>query len=193
MIDERYIAGFFDGEGSAMVLTIHRNTKVGKVYRFWPTVKIAQKTDGILDTIKTFLGYGNIRHGPHGERNNLMIRGLTDILAFVNCIGPFVILKHDVLMLVGELAAFQQQHIRNIPYTQEEMVYMVEIRDHVFALNQITRANLKQKYPRDVILQGCAFVDTRKWILKRAEHGARALEEAGKPFRFVKGVRYAQK
>jgi len=35
------------------------------------------------------------------------------------------------------------------------------------------------------------FVDIRDWQIKRAEQGAKALEEAGKPYRWQKGVKGA--
>lgn len=44
-MDNKYIAGFFDGEGSAMVLTDNRH---GGIFRLRPVVKITQKTSGVL-------------------------------------------------------------------------------------------------------------------------------------------------
>ena len=67
----------------------------------------------------------------------------------------------------------------------------VDLRDKIFHYNQRTRTNLVQKYPREIILSETQFVDIREWQLKRAEKGAIALEEAGKPYRFKKGGRNA--
>jgi len=56
-ISAAYIAGFFDGEGSAMVLTHRVKEKIGYHYRIRPVIKIVQKTKSILVEIKKYLGY----------------------------------------------------------------------------------------------------------------------------------------
>ncbi|KKM64735.1 hypothetical protein LCGC14_1498380 [marine sediment metagenome] len=174
-----------------MVLTIKRKIKMGLVYRFWPTIKISQKTAPILGEIKDFTSVGHIV--PQRTGYNYIVRGLDGIISFCNLIIPYAILKCDALITLLELAEFQRKHIRNIPYTYEEMVSMVDLRDKIFHYNQKTRTNLVQKYPREVILSETQFVDIRAWQLKRAEKGAIALEEAGKPYRFKKGVNHASK
>ena len=182
-MDSRYTAGFFDGEGSGMILTIRRKMKTGIIYRFRPVIKIAQKTNGILEAIKDYIGYGHIDY--ERNRNGYTINGLEGVLAFVQKIAPHCYLKREVLLTVGELAEFQLSHQRNIPYTLEDTVKMLNIRDRIFELNKVTRTGLKQKYPREQVLAETTFVgDIRQWQLKRAEKGAIALEEAGKPYRF---------
>jgi len=182
-MDKKYIAGFFDAEGSAMVLTIRRKLKTGVIYRFRPVIKIAQKTDGVLEAIRDFIGYGHIDW--EGTTNSYIINGLEGVLTFIKAIAPHCFIKQKALLAVGELAEFQSSHQRNIPYTLEDTIKMLDIRDKVFELNSITRTGLKQKYPREQILADTAFIsDVHQWQLKRAEKGAIALEEAGKPFRF---------
>ena len=189
-MDEKYIAGFFDAEGSAMILTIRRKLKTGIIYRFCPVIKIAQKTNGVLEAIKDFIGYGHVNYAK--DRNGYTINGLEGVLAFVRMIAPHCYLKREVLLAVGELAEFQLTRTRNIPYTLEDTIKMLDIRDKVFEFNKKTRTGLKQKYPRERILAETTFVgDIRQWQLKRAEKGARALEEAGKPYRFQKGMKNA--
>ncbi len=189
-MDERYIAGFFDAEGSAMILTIRRKLKTGVIYRFRPVIKIVQKTNGVLEAIKDFIGYGYIHYSK--GTNSYIINGLEGVLAFVDMIAPHCYLKQQALLLIGELAKFQQTHIRNVPYTLEETIKMLDIRDKIFELNKITRTGLRQKYSREQILGETTFVsDIRQWQLKRAEKGAIALEEAGKPYRWRKGVKGA--
>jgi len=191
-MNNNYIAGFFDGEGSAMILTIHRQMGTGVIYRFRPVIKIAQKTNGVLEAIRDYVGYGHIDYKK--DKNGYIINGLEGVLVFVQKVAHFCYLKRDVLLTVGKLAEFQQNHTRNIPYTLEDTVKMLDIRDRVFGLNSVTRTGLKQKYPREQILSETTFVgDIRQWQLKRAEMGAIALEEAGKPFRFKKGENHAQK
>lgn len=159
-----------------MVLTIRRKLKTGVIYRFRPVIKIAQKTDKVLELIKTYIGYGHY-----------IINGLEGVIIFADKIAPHCHIKQDTLLTLVELARFQQTHIRNIPYTKEQTEYMLDLRDKVFAFNCLTRSNLKQKYSRDKILNETQFVDIRDWQIKRAKHGAEALEEAGKPYRWQKG------
>lgn len=185
MIDERYTAGLFDGEGSAMVLTIKRKAKMGLIYRFWPTIKISQKTKPILAEIKDFTGVGYIV--PQRTTHSYVVRGLDGIIHFCNLIIPYAILKQDALIALLELAEFQRKHIRNIPYNYEEMAYQVDLRDKIFRYNQITRTNLRQKYPREVVLGETTFVNLEEWQERRNTPGAKALVEAGIPFRFKKG------
>lgn len=189
-MDEKYVAGFFDGEGSAMILTIRRKMKTGIIYRLRPVIKIAQKTNGILEAIKDYISYGHIDYKQ--KRNGYVINGLEGVLVFVNIIAPYCYIKHEVLLAVGELAEFQRSHTRNVPYTLKDTIKMLDIRDRVFELNKVTRSGLKQKYPREQILAETTFIeDVRQWQLKRAEKGAIALEEAGKPYRFKKGENHA--
>lgn len=160
--------------------------KTGTIYRFRPVIKIAQKTNRILEAIKDFIGYGHIDYRI--GRNGYTINGLEGVLAFVQKIAPHCYLKQEALWVIGELAEFQSSHQRNIPYTVEDTIKMLDIRDRVFEVNKTTRTGLKQKYPREQVLAETTFVsDIRQWQLKRAEKGAIALEETGKPFRFKKG------
>ena len=186
-MDKKYIAGFFDGEGSAMILTIRRKMKTGVIYRFRPVVRIMQKTPKVLTVIKVYLGYGHVT--PTSKEGYVyVVNGLEGVLRFVRMIAPHCFIKHDALLVIGKLAEFQSSHQRNIPDTLEDTIKMLDIRDTVFELNSITRSGLKQKYPREQILAETTFVsDIRQWQLKRAEKGAIALEEAGKPYRWQKG------
>ena len=178
-MNSKYIAGFFDAEGSGMILTIRRQLKAGTIYRFRPVIKIAQKTDDVLEHIKDYIGYG------HTEKGNYIINGLEGVIAFVERIAPHCHIKREVLTAVGELAKFQQSHTRNIPYTLNDTVKMLDIRDRVFELNSITRTGLKQKYPREQILADTTFIgDVHQWQLERGEKGLQSMIEKGKPFRF---------
>lgn len=190
MIDERYIAGFFDGEGSAMVLTIKRHWKGGVIYRLRPVIKISQKSDGILWQIWELIRYGHV--DCYKKQYTYVINGLAGVIHFCHLIGPHTIVKKQALRALGELVQFQQAHIRNIPYTYEETVRMLDWRDQVFFCNEATRTNLKQKYPKAQILAETDFVNNmRTWQLARCEKGTLALIEAGKPYRFKKGERHA--
>ena len=166
-ISPEYIAGFFDGEGSAMILTIRRQLKTGTIYRFRPVIKIHQKTPRVLEAIKRFIGYGHIDQSRDGFA--YIVNGLEGVLHFFREVSYYSIVKHDALACVGSLAYFQSRHKkRNMPYTKNNTVIMLDVRDRLFEANKITRNGLTQKYSRDKILSETTFIeDIEAWKLWR--------------------------
>lgn len=177
-MNKNYIAGFFDGEGSAMILTVRMAKRIGTIYRFRPVIKIAQKELDILRGISKYLGYGHVTNYDHvlnGKRfsmGNFIVNGLDGVLQFVEDIAPYSELKKDALYVVKELAEFQKKvgnRYRSIPYTKEETIYMLDLRDRLFNLNKIRKARISQKYPREQILLETTFIeDTTTWLRERA-------------------------
>lgn len=96
-IDNSYIAGFFDGEGSAMVLTSRVIEKSGYHYKFKPTIKISQKTKSILEEIQSFLGFGTLFKEPTVWV--YQVNGGEKIIRFVNMISPFSLLKKAINLI----------------------------------------------------------------------------------------------
>jgi len=165
---QQYIAGFFDGEGSAMILTIRRNLQTGVIYRFRPIIKIQQKNPEILYAIKSNLGYGHIDTSKDGFA--YIINGLDSVRRFFQDVGYYARVKHDALLGVGALAHFQKRHKRkNIPYTKKDTETMLCIRNKVFKANSVTRNGLKQKYSAKQILSETTFVkDIEAWKKHRS-------------------------
>ncbi len=185
-----YIAGFFDGEGSALIVTIRRQLETGIVYRFRPVIKIHQKTKPVLEAIMDYIGYGHI--DARVPVFAYTINGLNGVLHFCKLISPFAFLKHEALSLVASLAQYQKKrHGLNVPYSRGETLKLLAWRDALFSANSRTRSNLHQKYPRAVILSETRFVDPKAWIRHRARNAIPVLLERGKPYRFQKGVYYA--
>ena len=147
MISNKYIAGFFDGEGSAMILTDNRH---GGIFRLRPVIKIAQKTRGILDEIKKHLGFGTIF--PTKTIHTYQINGHDKVLKFIEEISPYAFLKKEQLFLLKKLIELQYRK-GSKPYTKKEVKNMVIIRDKVHLLNTITKSNIKQKYPKNLIMK----------------------------------------
>lgn len=143
-----YIAGFFDGEGSAMILTIKRKREYG--YRFRAVVKIAQKTIPILETIREMLGFGTIIK-THGTPC-LQINGAEKLMKFINGVGPYCILKQKQLLVLEELLKFQ--HGKNTGYSKEEISEMIRLRDKNHELNAQNNDNAKKplKHTSEAIL-----------------------------------------
>lgn len=177
-MNERYIAGFFDGEGSAMVVTSKGKTNQGIVFRIRPIIKIAQKHRFVLDEIQRFLGFGYVDRYP--GIFNYITNGNIGVKKFVTRIASYTIIKRDMLHLVNTLADFQLAHSKNVPYTKEETLKMLELRDKVFEKNQNNHRGLHQKYSKEVVLQETTFIDIEKWIRDRAQGGRDALKAYAK-------------
>lgn len=173
-MNESYIAGFFDGEGSAMVVTSKAKFSQGVVFRIRPIIKIAQKNRFVLDKIKRFLGFGYVDSNP--DVFDYVTNGNEGVQKFATRIAPYAIIKRDMLLLVKELASFSLGRPRNVPYSREETLKMLELRDRVFSMNQRNRSGLTQKYPKEVVLQETTFIDIEKWISDRSRSGMESLK-----------------
>lgn len=154
-IDYSYIAGFFDGEGSAMILTVKRKNDIP---RFRPIIKIAQKTTPILHQIKDTLGFGTIvgnKKSYVGKKRTAVyqVNGHRKILRFIDLIMPYAVLKKRQLFLLRKLINLQYR--KNKGYTLEEIKEMVIVRDKVSKLNQKTRNSPKLKYSEGEIIKQC--------------------------------------
>lgn len=175
-MDKKYIAGFFDGEGSAMVLTDKRQLGNKTIFRFRPVIKVAQKTRDILDKQKRFLKVGHILKNK--SCFCWQINGLNEALIFINQIAPYSILKRKQLFLLKQLINFQKSSSSNHPYSKDAVIKIVKIRDAVFRLNAITRSGIKQKYLLANILQKNYFVkNLNDWERERCKNSKKKLIE----------------
>jgi len=193
-MDKRYIAGFFDGEGSAMILTIRCRKKEGFVYRFRPIIKIAQKPTEVLYAIHSYLEYGHVDPASKGKVGQFIVNGLDGVIKFAQDIGPYCFIKKDALKIVAELAQFQMKsgnRFHNYPYSKKETIYMLNLRDRLFSLNAERKARIEQKYSRERILAETTFIDDLKtWHLQRVHHALASSKrpQKGRGRRVVKDV-----
>ena len=166
-LEDAYITGFFDGEGSAMILTIRRRLRRGIVYRFRPVIKIQQKTKAVLIMIMHTLECGHIDRTPTGY--TYIINGLEGVMKFYNRISFYSVVKLDALVAVCALARFQlKKKSKNEPYTSDDTGTMLMLRDKAFRANGITRSGLKQKYSWLQIMTETNFVtDIEAWKKNR--------------------------
>lgn len=185
-MNKQYIAGFFDGEGSAMTVTIRREMKVGTIYRFRPSVRISQATREVLDEIAEYLGYGFVTTSPRGSKGKQGHRIMYDFvcnsnetaLRFIDDIAPYAVLKKDVLYKLKELILFQNERCKSgYPYSLEDVKRMLDIRDEMFRLNNHTRRGLTQKYTREFIMNDMVFPDLKIWEKERDEKRYRKYDE----------------
>jgi len=162
-IDDSYIAGFFDGEGSGLILTIRRKLKVGIVYRFRPVIKIAQKHEGILEWIRDHLGFGTVTPSNRGDGVwNYICNGHENVKKFIERIFPHVSLKWEQLTLLEKFINTKERiSPGNRPYTKIETVMLIDLRDRLHELNK--RKDAKLKYSKVRILAESSFPDLEEW------------------------------
>ena len=89
-MDWKYIAGFFDGEG-----TIAHN---GKGFR----ISIPQTNKLVLQKIKSFIGNGNIIYIPKRKSHwrdswTYYLARQSEVYEFLLKIGPFLIVKNNIV------------------------------------------------------------------------------------------------
>ena len=181
-MDHSYIAGLFDGEGSVMVITIkEKNKKVGTLFRFRPVIKIAQKNREVLDEIQRYLGFGHVdkmNRKNNGEVHNYIVNGLNGVNLFIDAIAQHSFIKKEALLKCKELIELQKNRSHRLPYTMEELLKTIEIRDSIFKLNSKTRSNMKQKYVKETILKEHYWIkDINEWDKKRMENAHAASKE----------------
>lgn len=174
-MDYSYIAGFFDGEGSAMILTVKRKNNI---FRFHPIIKIAQATTEILHEIREKLGFGKVvgnKVSYVGKKRTAcyVVTGKENITKFVDIISPYVVLKKKQLILLKKVVSLQVG--KNRPYTKKEFEKIMSVRDEVYKLNCKTRSGLSLKYPQSVLLEKHNFIDIKEWKKKRSQNGLKAL------------------
>ena len=171
VMNDRYIAGFFDGEGSAMILTIRRKLKTGILYRFRPVIKISQKSPAVLFEMMEHLRLGHVEKINKTSTASLIVNGLAGVMSFVERIEKYSFVKKSALRCMYELAEFQNAKRRNRPYTYKETLKALEIRDRLFKWNCITRRGIVQKYSRERILNETYFIkDIKAWDKKRLKN-----------------------
>lgn len=176
-MNDSYIAGFFDGEGSAMILTIRRVRKDGVLFRFRPVVRIVQSEKAILEEIRNHLGFGYVTKSNKDGTFLYVCNGLDNVENFVNRIMSLAPMKGKMLSLLQELIDFQRERIGNVPYSREDVIAQLKIRDALFELNAQNRKNLVQKYPAERVLREHRFVDLDEWMKNRSKNGVQALNE----------------
>jgi hypothetical protein len=150
-MDKSYIAGFFDGEGSAIVITVRSELMNGAAtYTFRPIISISQKTMGVLKELRDTLGYGHLDKGRNAGKYIINSRG--NIIRFVDDIMPYTFLKTRQLKLLKEFAIFKGPYGGKGMYSKDVLERMIDYRDEIHQLNTLTRSNIHLKYSKDFIL-----------------------------------------
>lgn len=93
VVNSSYVAGFFDGEGCVGVYAPRSRPAV--------QITMSQRTRPVLDEIRKFLGYGQVR--LNSGKYTLRIDGKKDVRKFIRSIYPYSIVKKDQLRMAYEL------------------------------------------------------------------------------------------
>ena len=131
----QYIAGFFDGEGSAS-LVISKREKSTYGYTFKPKIDIIQKTKGILWRISNFLFLGRVRKA-NSNIYSLTIRRYNECLKFIHYLEPLVIEKREQLRLLKKAIKILKDRGkgRKSFLSKEKMLYLTDLTKKIRALN----------------------------------------------------------
>jgi hypothetical protein len=180
MMDKSYIAGFFDGEGSAIVITVRHMLSNGRAtYTFRPIITIAQKTKPVLEQIRDVLGYGHLDKGHKGIGHKYIINSRGNIIRFVDDIGPYAFLKTKQLDLLKELSIYKGTYGQRGMYPRDVLIRIIDYRDAVHQLNKLTRDNITLKYSKDFILSEYSEDMVNEFNSKRYNHIAELGKKTG--------------
>lgn len=173
-IDSGYVAGFFDGEGSAIILTIKIRSNL---YRFRPVIKISQKNPDILFKIKDYLGVGHIVKTSKKNCFSYNINGNKGITHFINTIGPKIIIKQKQIKLLSKLIKCMKRNDvgQQLPYSYRELKKILKIRQKIHKLNLLNRDGIFLKHSSSKILKNMNWTKNVgiKWHLQRCSNGGK--------------------
>ena len=175
-ISYQYIAGFFDGEGCAIIVTVKRKNKGKIVYRFRPIISIAQKKRKILDIIQAKLKIGNVI-GTENCCHKYQINNGKQIIEFIEKIVPYSLNKNKQLLNLKEFILFQKSPYRNRPYSKKEFRFLINLRDKNFSLNRLNNPKLKQKYPQKQVLEEHYIPNLKQWQKEKNKKTTLALNK----------------
>ncbi len=180
-MDKSYIAGFFDGEGSAIVITVRHVLPDGRAtYTFRPIITIAQKTEPVLEMIKETLGYGHLDRDRRGTQSNkFIINSRGNIIRFVDDIGPYTFLKTKQLDILKELSIYKGQYGQRGMYPRDVLERVIDYRDKVHQLNTLTRDNIMLKYSKEFILSEYSEYMVEEFNSKKRDHMAELGKKTG--------------
>jgi len=191
MLNDSYVAGFFDGEGSVVIIVV-RVKKHGRIYyQFRPLLKMSQKYRPVLDSIRSYLGTCSVTgNALNGYR--YVIQSVEHIIKVADRLLQWSLVKRDSLRVVRRFCEFQQSKVRkNTPYSRQEIETMIALRDELLNLNEMTREKQLKRivYTPERILGETSFVDDyQRWNEERLSKLTYAAKQYWTSRKVIKGV-----
>lgn len=106
MLSLEYVAGFFDGEGTAAVVLSRNKSPWG--FRWFPWLLVTQKNPSILYQIRDRFNFGHVYKVGKAEMYQYRVSRRADVVSFADAILPFSFVKRELLILVKEAAALKK-------------------------------------------------------------------------------------
>ena len=95
-MNQHYLAGFFDGEGS-LIIRFKKDSRYASGFQIKPNIDIAQKNLEVLNKIKNDLKIGKIYYNKKEKLWHYDIYKFKDIENFISIIKGKLIVKRDKL------------------------------------------------------------------------------------------------
>jgi len=180
-MNEDYIAGLFDGEGSAFLVASKRVFKTGTFWRIRPYIKITQKHQEVLEKIRDFLRIGYV--AVDTKAYSYRITEFLEAEQFCERIGPRCYLKRQVLALMKEAISicreYQSKYGYNTPYDENTLRRLLDIRLQIHQLNAITcTRSAKWKVSNEQILLSHTKIDPLEWSKARESQRLKGLQQS---------------
>ena len=100
MLSLEYMAGFFDGEGTATIVLNPNKSVYG--FRWLPMILITQKNPMILKEVRDTLNMGNVYKMGKADMHQLRITKKDDIRRFLDLFRALVVVKLPQLALIEQ-------------------------------------------------------------------------------------------
>lgn len=142
-MDDSYIAGFFDGEGCALIsVSKHPDCIYG--YQLQPRIHIYNNKREVLEKIKDYLGYGKISEHQNKDQKKsyqFYIYNRENIRDFIFRMIDLVIVKKPQLLYMADSLKIFQDSSGNLGkrYTEEEFNALIDCASKIRSFND--RAN----------------------------------------------------
>lgn len=100
-MNDDYIAGFFDGEGSLQI-RIRKDIRYKTGFQISPRADFTQKDKKVLEILQQNLKMGNIYFDSHDKTYQLHIYKIEDLKKFIDLIREKIIVKKDQMKIFLE-------------------------------------------------------------------------------------------
>lgn len=125
-MDQEYLAGFFDGEGS-LIIRFKKDDRYASGFQIKPNIDIAQKNLEVLNKIKNDLKIGKIYYNKKEKLWHYDIYKFKDIEKFISTIKGKLIVKRDKLEKFEDCInlILGKQHLNSIGLNKIKKIWLI--------------------------------------------------------------------